>query len=397
MRTHSLRLGAAIVLAVAPFAVAQRLAAYMPGPGFFEHQPPSVILPGPVPPLVGYPAVPALPLLPPPAGDSTFDNLTGLHLVTNGAIVASQPTPSFPPAGPLVPPFPIPPAVLGAIGGGPVTGIAIDPAAGVLFLVGAPGIVIGCAPVPGMPVLVPPFPIVGVAPPVTGLEWDGPTGTLYAVNAPGITFQCFVGGAPVAPPLPPPIPLAAIAGDVAIDKTLRLNPFGLRPLFVIAGPMLLDVREPAPIVLPTALPMAQGLAFVDHPAAFPPIGFCACPGMAGPTNGTTGPMAAGNLAWGVTIAGLPPLGFGIFAFDTVFNPLYPVINLVGCGLGLIPGSPGIIVGLAPADPFGTATLALPLGFPLGAGPLFNQNLTFCPADPLGFVFTPMQSIYAAGL
>ena len=50
-----------------------------------------------------------------------------------------------------------------------------------------------------------------------------------------------------------------------------------------------------------------------------------------------------------------------------------------------------------ANAAGTAVLALPLGFPLGAGPLYNQNLTFCPADPTGFVFTPMQSIYAAGL
>src|SRR5262245_49513081 len=122
----------------------QRLAAYMPGPGFFAHQPPAAILPVPVPPLLGSPAVPALPALPPPAGDSTFDNLTGLHWHTNGAVLAAQPTPTFPPVAPPVPAFPIPPAVLAAIGGGPVTGIAIAPAAGILYLTGAPGLVVGC-------------------------------------------------------------------------------------------------------------------------------------------------------------------------------------------------------------------------------------------------------------
>lgn len=376
----------------------QRLAEYMPGPGFFEHQPPTPLLPGPFPPLVGYPAVPPFPVLPPPAGDSSFDNLTGLHWHTNGLLLGSQPTPAFPPAAPFVPPFPIPPPVLAAIGGGPVTGIAIAPAPGIVYLVGVPGIVVGCAPVPGMPILVPPFPIVGAPPPITGLEWDGATATLYAVNGPGITFNFAVGGAPVLPPLPPPFVLPLPAGDVAIDKTLRLNAFGLRPLYVIAGPMLLDVRELLPIVLPTAMPMSQGLAFLDHPAAFPPLGFCACPGLAGPVNFTTGPMAAGNLAFAVGMTGLAPFGFGIFAFDVVFAPAFPLINTVGCGLGLVPASPGIIVALALADVAGTAVLPLPLplGF-LGFGPLYNQNLTFCPADPFGFVFTPMQSIYVSGL
>ncbi len=374
----------------------QRLATYMPGPGFFEHQPPTPLLPGPPPPVIGYPAVPAFPVLPPPAGDSSFDNLTALNWHTNGLILASQPTPTFPPAAPLVPPFPIPPAVIGAIGGGPVTGIAIAPGAGILYLVGVPGIVVGCAPVPGMPILVPPFPI-PLPPPITGLEWDGPTGSLYAVNGPGITINFLVGGAPLAPPLLPPIVLPMPAGDVAIDKTMRLNAFGLRPLYVVAGPLLLDVREPLPIVFPTALPMSQGLAFLDHPAAFPPVGFCPCPGLAGPVNFTTGPMAAGNLAFAVGMTGLAPFGVGIFAFDTVFAAGFPLVNTVGCGLGLIPASPGIIAALALADAAGTAVLPLPLGFPLGAGPLFNQNLTFCPADPFGFVFTPMQSIYVSGL
>jgi hypothetical protein len=138
----------------------------------------------------------------------------------------------------------------------------------------------------------------------------------------------------------------------------------------------------------------QGLAFVDHPAANPPVGACVCPGTAGPVNFTTSVMSAGNGAFGVGITGLAPGGIGVFCFDTVFNPAFPLFNVVGCGLGLIPGSPTLLFGITVANPVGTAVL--PLLFPIGAGPLYNQNFSFCPADPTGFVFTPTQSIYAAG-
>lgn len=396
MRTAFLLLTALLLLGAA--LPAQRLAAYMPGgPGFFEHQPPTPILPAPIPPLLGYPAVPPLPAVAALAGDSTFDNLTGLHWFTNGLILAGQPTPTFPPAGPIMPPMPFPAAVLAAIGGGPVTGIAIDPAAGVLFVTGAPGFVVGIAAAPAMPIVVPPFPIVGAAAPITGLEWDSITGSLLAVSAPGVTFNFAVGGAPLAPPLPPPIVLPVPAGDVAIDKTTRLNGAGLRPLYVVAGPLLLDVRDPAPLLFPSAMPAATGLAFLDHPAANPPIGACACPGLPGLGNRVNGPMASGNVGWAIGMAGLPPFGFGLFAFDAAFNPALPLVNVVGCGLGLFPGSPTLIVGLGIADAAGNAVFPLGLGLPPGVGPLYNQNATFCAADPTGFVFLPMQRIQVAGL
>lgn len=387
------------VLALHSLAPAQRLAAYMAGgPGFVENQPPVDILPAAAPPVAGYAAAPALPGVAPFGGDSTFSNLTGLHIFTNGAVLASMPTPTFPPAGVVLPPAPFPAAVLAAIGGGPVTGIAINPVAGVLFLCGAPGIVVGVGAPPAMPILVPPFPVPGVLPPpITGLEWDGATASLYAVNAAGITLNFAPGGALLGAPLAPPLALPAAAGDVAIDKTMRLNAVGLRPLYVVAGGLALDVRLPAPLPFPVPLPGAQGLAFLDHPASNPPLGACACPGFAGPVNATNGPMAAGNAGWAIGMTGLAPFGFGIFAFDTVFNPAFPIVNAVGCGLGLFPGSPSLIVGLTIADPAGNAVFPLGLGVPLGSGPLYNQNVTFCPADPTGFVFTPLQRIQAAGM
>lgn len=388
----------AVAAALAGPASAQRLASFMAGgPGFVEHQPPTLELPAALPPLVGYPQLPPMAALPFPAGDSGFNNVTGLHWVTNGALVATQPTPTFPALGPVIPPAPIPPPVLAAIGGGPVTGLAVNPAAGIVWLAGAGGLVVGVGAVPAMPIVVPAFLVIGLVPPLTGLEFDAVTGTLWAVNAAGVAFPFFPGGAPAGPIVPPPFVLPAPAQDIAIDKTLRLNPAGARPLFVIAGPIIVDIADPAPLPFPSPMPASQGLAFVDHPAAVPPVGFCACPGLAGPANFTSGPMASGNLGWSIGMTGLAPFGIGIFAFDVVFNPAFPLFNVVGCNLGLIPGSPTLVLGLALADAAGNAVFPLPLGVPPGVGPLYNQNLTFCPADPTGFVFTPMQTIYSCGL
>lgn len=392
---------AAAVLA-AP-AAAQRLASYDPAvAGFVEYQPPTVLLPGPVPPVVGYPSVPALPPLPGPMlampGDSTFDNAVGLHWFTNGLLMASQPTPTFAPLGPIVPPLPIPAAVLAAIGGGPVTGIAINPIAAVgpvLFLCGAPGIVVGVAAIPAMPIVVPPFPLAFPTGPISGLEWDGATGSLLAVDVAGIVYNFLVGGLPLAPPIVPPMPLPAPAGDVAIDKMLLANVAGLRPIYVIAGPMMFDVNLPMPMPLPTGSPAAVGLAYLDHPAAFPPIGGCACPGFGTPLNFTANVMSSGNLAFALGVSGLAPFAPVMWMFDPVPLPAFPLINTVGCGLGL--GlSGGFSWGIGFADPFGVATLAVPIAFPVGAGPLYNQNVALCPSDPTGLVLTPTQQLYAGG-
>ncbi len=381
---------------------AQRVAAYTPAAATIsECQPASPLFPAPLPPLLIYPQVPALPVMAAPAGDSTFDNTLGYHWVTNGAILAAQPTPLFPPLGPIPPAVPIPAAVLGAIGGGPVTGIAIDSVAGIMYLVGAPGITIGVAPVPGMPVLVPPFPLLfPFIGPITGLEWDSMTGTLYAVNAAGVVYNYFPGGAPAAPPLPPPILMPGMATDVALDRTLAANAAGLRPLYVLAGPAYFDVRLPAPILQPVGGP-GQGLAFMNHPATNMPGGPCICPGTPYPAAlpTTTSVMTNANLAWGVSMAGLPP-GFPvIFGFEVgAFIPFFPVINPpVGCGIGLTLG-PTTLLFTGVAGPGGVATFPVPLvppAFFLGAPPVWNQNATLCAADPtFGLVLSPMQSVYS---
>jgi hypothetical protein len=396
-----LLLAASAAIAFTSAALAQRVVAYDPTVGAInECQPSGLLLPGPVPPVLAYPQVPLLPAMAPPAGDSTFDNLRAFHWFTNGAILAAQPTPMFPPAGPLPPPMPIPAAVLAAIGGGPITGIAIDAAAGIMFLTGMPGMTIGVTPLPGMPVVVPPFPLPFAAGPITGLEWDSATGQLIAVDAVGVTYRYFPGGAPAAPPLPPPMAFGPMVTDVAIDRTMAPNAFGLRPLYVLAGPSYFDVHDPAPAPQPAGPGMGQGLAFMNHPSTNKPGGPCICPGTAYPAPGptTNSPMTAMNAGFGVSMSGLPP-GFPvIFGFDVAgFLPGFPVINPpVGCGLGLTLG-PSTLLFAGLANALGVATYPVPLVPPYffpGAAPVFNQNATVCPADPTyGLVLSPMQSIY----
>lgn len=179
------------------------------------------------PPIIAYPTAP---ILPPPfpgipaPGDSTFDNALGVHWFTDGALLAPMPSPSVPLLAPLPAPMPIAPAAIGAIAG-PVTGIAMDPAAGVMFMTSVPSIVVGVAPVPGMPVVVPPFPIPFPAGPIAGLEWDGATGSLWAVSVGGVAYNFFPGGAPAGPPMPSAVP---VPGPVAMfPVSLATAPVGV--------------------------------------------------------------------------------------------------------------------------------------------------------------------------
>lgn len=396
------RLAIVLSLALTPLS-AQRLAAYGPQTGgIVEIQPPMAALqavPAAIPPILGYATAPALPAFP-PFGDSTFDNVLGLHWYTDGNTFAAMPSPTIPAAAAPPPPFPLTPAVL-AITLGPIAGIAIDSATGVMFLCNPVGVVVGVLPTPAMPIVVPSFFIAWPTAPITGLDWDGATGSLYAVDVAGTTYNFLPGGALLGAPIPPPFPLPATPGDIAIDRTLRLNSAGLRPLYVAYGSQIVDVNDPTPTVFSAGTISADGLAFLNFPGSEPPNASCICPGTTYPTPLTVnGPMTAGNGAFAVGYGGMP-VGFPmLFLFEVtgLTNTTYPWINTVGCGLGLIPGSPGLVLLSGVAGPTGTATVPLNLGgpsLPLGTT-LFLQGATFCAADPsFGLVFTPMSSLYVA--
>lgn len=382
-------------LCLAASTSAQRLVAHDPFGGLMaETQPPDTIVPAPNPPFPVYPTVPVLP--PPPAvaaGDATSNTITGITWFTNGMVLASMPSPSFPPAGPVLPPFPIAPPVL-ALLGGPVSGIALDPVAGILWLTSG-GPIVGVAPVPGTPVVVPPFALAFPTGILAGLEWDGLTGTLLAVDIGAVTYTFFPGGAMAAPPIVPPMVLPAPIGDVAIDKSGVANPAGVRSIWITGGPLYVDVML-AMGPIPTGVGPGSGLAYLPRPASAPPLGACPCGPLFVPAWGTTGPMTAGNGAFALTLGGLPPGQIALFAFDFAFNPAFPMINGVGCPLGLVIGSATMAVGAAFANPAGVAIS--PFGLPPipGLGPIYEQTFTLCPADPAGFVLAPMLQLAAGG-
>jgi len=400
MRSTLLAMTATIAfLSVAP---SQQLASYDPFAMMIsEAQPWTPMIPGPGIPTNVYPAVP----MPPPAvgvvllpGDSSWDGINGLHWLCNGMMLASQPTTLFPPLAPPTPPFPIAPLVMGMLGG-PVTGIAYDSAANVLYLCSIPGLIVGVTPIPGTPVVVPPFPIMFPTGPIAGLEWDGMTGTFLCVDIVGIVYPFLPGGFPAGPPIVPAIAFPPPVGDVCIDKSGQLNAIGVRAIHVVGGPMIADVTLPFPLPFPAGPAMNVGLSYLGAPASNPPgVGAgCVCPTFApGPNQFVTSVMSSGNAGFRVGIGGVPPGQLVLFAFGFVFNPAWPMINATGCPLGFILGGPPIITALGVANATGTATFPLALTVPPGFGAIYNQNFTFCPADPAGFVITPMQSIWASG-
>jgi hypothetical protein len=394
MRTSFLPAG----LLLAAALPAQHLVVYAPlgGPGFIDEAAPSPLFPGPVPPTAIYPTAPALP--PPvapgppfflPPGDSSLNSINGMNWYTNGVMVAASGSVLYPALPPVLP-FPI--GVIGGILAGPVTGMALNPAAGILWLTDG-AIIVGCAPVAGTPVLVPPFP--SPAPMVTGLDWDGLSGTLRAVTAAGAVWTITPAGVPVGPPVVPFAALPGMPADIAIDKTGLPGIAGPRNIFILVGPMIMEVNSGLMFPAGPIGPGGVGLAFHPRPSANPPLGVCPCPSFAH-GYGTTMPMTAGNLGFGLTVTGLPAGQLVVYAFDFGFNPAFPVINGIGCGLGFFFGSPTLVTGAAFASPAGTATYGLPLGVPPGFGPIYHQSATLCPAAPAGFVLNPTLLLAACG-
>ena len=386
-------------LAFAAAATAQHVVAYDPLPAgtgqFFETQVFSRLVPGPQPPEPGYPVGVILPPLfgNVPPGDASYDGLVNRIWFTNGQILASRPSPNFPFAAPAIPPFPIAPGVIAAIGG-PVTGIALNPVANVMFLVAAPGIVVGVTPAPGTPIVVPPFALPFVGPGISGLDYDSVTNSLFVCDLNGVVTNVAIGGALLAPPIGP-LGIPGVAGDVCVDKTTQLNPAGLRPIYVCAGPAMRDVSTPMSPVLLSGAAAPTGLAFLGRPANQPgPSASC---GGFSPLFQSTAPMTTGNAGFGLRVAGMPPLSPAVFAVDWVFNPVGLLINGSGSLLHLFPGSPSLVTFVGFSDAAGNADLPIPLTtVPPGVGPLYTQALWPCALDPAGFALTDMQSIHVTG-
>jgi hypothetical protein len=394
----------AAVALTAGVADAQRIAAFDSVTTMItEMQPPTALLPAPASAITTYPAVPALPPAFPTTplpGDSTFDESIGVHWYTDGLMFAAMPLPGWTPGGPVPPgPIPISGAAFMAIGG-TITGIALDAAAGIMYVCGLSGIVVGVTPVAGMPIVIPAFPVPTAFAPVIGLEFDGATGSLWAIDATATAHNFLPGGVSLGPAVTTVHVLPDVPNDLAIDKIGSFNAAGLRPLYITGGGVVVDMTDPAAPMFAVGFD-AAGIAFVNHPAEEPPLPGCeGCPmAYAGPTAFTTSAATTGNGVFTIGAGGLPAGAFVVFAFDTVAAPFpFPLVNgPAACPLGLMP-SPTLLLAIGgPAGPAGDVLLPLSLtGVSVGLS-VHNQNFTFCAAQPTGLAFSRFQSITVGGL
>ena len=339
------------------------------------------------------------PALPPPAGPLagavTIDTMSGETWYTDGFTLAVMNHNAYRVRTlPAITMFPAPSPAGPA--GPPLTGMALDPITNTLWVTDGTWIG-GAVPVPPPPPPAPPvtwnvppapagFQI--TAPPLTGLEWDSLSNSLWACDQLGFVYN-FTPAPPYALMglIPPRGPAPPVTG-ISIDKT------GMGGIYVLgAGGLIFDYSSG--VAFPTAGSGQEvGLTFHPVPAADPPGvpgGICGCPNIPALGLRLLGPMTRGMPLFGVDVTGVAPNQLVIFGFDFgAAGPApYPVVNGLGCGLGLTFTSFGFSVW---ANAAGTATLPIPFtAAPIGTV-LYMQNVTPCAADPLGVILTPALQV-----
>jgi hypothetical protein len=339
-------------------------------------------------------------------GDLAIDATTGQVYYSNGPLIAVQPNPTYAaPIGAALAPFPataFPPLPFLPGGGTLVTGLAVDPAAGLLWMTnGYTVLAASIAALPSTVAVVTPFapaipPAFG---PMTGLEWDGATGQLLACDAAGFVVSFFPGGAFGGSFISPVVALPGTVTGVTIDKTTLPTAAGVRSVYLSlsspAGDFVLDTASGGFRQLFGAFGSVAGVAFHANAARHTPAG-CPCGGLA-PTLRTRSPSYSGNPAFGVDWLGLPPFGSVLVAADLAFDPSFPSLNGVGCPLILGPSSPSFVAFAANADATGRLSLPVSLaGIPPGVA-LYLQYATVCTADPTGLVLSSGMQVTVTAL
>jgi hypothetical protein len=348
----------ALLLASGSTAAQDLIVSSLAVPVYAETTAPGPYYPGPnVPRFSVIEAMPIAPAMVPFMGDLTMDNATGVIYHSNGTTVTATNHPAYAALAPAFGPtaFPI----------GPVTGIAIDSAAGILWCTDGT-VCYGVAPLPGLPLLVLPFPVVGpvpvVAPPLFGLDWDPITASLWAIDAIGNVYNFLpspFGAVPVGPQ--PTFPFMPMLPPPPVDLVLHRNPRGIVGIHVqgvgMSMNILSGVLTPTVAFIPPG--SEDGIAFHAYPDTLPVPTCMFCPGLPPATAGTTGPMSIGNTTFAFTLSGLPAGAACLFGADLVAL-LPPATIPSGCQLYLSPTSPSLLVLAAAANPLGVASIPVNL-------------------------------------
>lgn len=310
-----------------------------------------------------------------PLGDLAFDDVTGRIWETNGILIQATPNSRYPALAPAIPPT--------AAGTPPLTGLAVDGSAGVLYA--TDGVMLHTlAAAPPFAALAPAvalgFP--AVAPPYTGLHYDSGPDLLIACDAGGYVYYFGTDGAPevgnpiFAPPGPVPPATDVASSGVFVLPGIYVQFLGLGVVDYTSG-----LLQPAAF---NGIPPGTegGLAFHAHPAVH--AGACACPGGGfGPMAATvSGPTILGSTTFGFALTGGPPSTLVLWGLDFSASP-FPIGG--GCTFWL-PLPPWWLLFL-PTDAAGAAWMPLPipdLSFLVGVS-VTVQWAAACPAAPSGFV------------
>ncbi len=328
----------------------------------------------------GTPPTPA-PIFPPApfgiAGGMTTNPITDTVFVTDGFVITEYTSGGGPIAG-------WPAATLA----GPITGMAFDGAAGMLFITDG-AFCAGLFPPAGgcaAPIVaIPPWPALPAGSPlITGLAWD-PGGFLWAVDVGGVVSMIPVGGpgGPAFPVVPDPV-CGALGGfgpmqGIALD-TASLPGLGGGPpaLYVTDGAIIVYLvpggGPAAPTFYTTAncLPVPggpiSGLAYTSHGIVY---GKGTDPtGILPPTAATKGQFTSPSGPVAIDLAGADPTPGGM----TVLTLSLGFPFGAGAACPPIPGLGGNLIQVAP-----------PFAFTLGPFPIPPSGAVTLPgAIPPGF-------------
>ncbi|HGY89778.1 MAG TPA: hypothetical protein ENK43_01260 [Planctomycetes bacterium] len=399
MRTFTLLLIFVLALgATAPGQVALVLDDFAPGI-VFNADLPSAAYPVGAPSFIGPLPLPLSGALMPgsfPGGGLAVDPTTSYVYATDGAMITMEPHPAYLPFSPG-PPVLIGPVPAPAILGGPITGIDVDPAAGVVWMCDP----IGFAPFPLFPPFVAlappiPFPVATPGGPLTGIAWDGATGSLWFCDAGGAVYNITPGGVPIGPQ---PVAFVPTAGPpiCGIDMNKGVGPGSFPPPFCSAqipggmgicitdGVVVYDaipgVVAPIPLAGPPSLMGGKGLDcgsdFQITAGAAPggclSSGAFMLPGLAMPA--FVGPGALNALR----LTGATPGTAGFLLADICPLPGGLAVGATGEVLGINPLSPGY--SLTPVLTDATGNVAFPVGLVV-APPGFQFSFQWAVADPM---------------
>ncbi|MEE9394887.1 MAG: hypothetical protein V3W41_20555 [Planctomycetota bacterium] len=349
-----------------------------------------------------------------PAGGMACDQTTSTVYVSDGVLISMDanspylllnglPFPIPVPPAPAIPPLPGP----GLPPFGPITGLAVDVAAGILWASDPFSYCAYPLAPPYLPLIAASIPIPGIplgGPPISGLGFESSTGTLWACDVGGLIYNFTPAGLPVGPQ-----PVGALPFVVAPLNGLAVNtsngPGGFAPppcsgqvpsnhINVTDGFAVYDVAGISPPI-PLAFASGAGAYGLAYSSDFQiSLGFAGCP--SAPIFPLPGLMKEAHVGPGggnaLVLVGGPPLATIALLADLCVIPGGLFIPGSGETLWISPFTPSYVMGFALTDVLGNASI--PVTFvPAPAGVQFSFQWAFPDAlAPLGVCLSDAVTI-----